>query len=260
MTSSVAPFRFARRIFLLILITLVLLPLHLLWITPLIILRRLPRTQGPFVTLWFRGLLLAFNIRVTVVNKKSLSKKQKIFLSNHISYIDILVLGAHFNGFFVAKSDIAHWPIFGFLSRVSGTLFITRERRFIKQQLKLLETHLKAKQSLIIFPEGTTGNGREILPFKSSLLNSVLEMKKKPVIQPLSLIYTKMNDKKLETQEEFDQIAWYGDMTMPPHFKNLLSQKSFNARVVIHPSIIAKEDSTPRSLSNEAFKEISSSF
>lgn len=260
MKSTLALFRFTRRILLFVILTLTLLPLHLIWIAPFILLGRLPGYQNIFVTLWFRGLLWAFNIRVTIVNRKSLSRKQKIFLSNHISYIDILVIGAYFNGFYVAKSDIARWPVFGFLSRVSGTLFITRERRYIKEQLKLLETHLKAKQSLIIFPEGTTGNGREILPFKSSLLNSVLEMKKKPVIQPLSLIYTKMNDKKLETQEEFDQIAWYGDMTMPPHFKNLLMQKNFNARVIIHPSIIAREDSTPRSLSDEAHRAIKSSF
>lgn len=252
--------RFVRRVILFILITLTLLPLHLVWLVPYLLTGKLPRRQNVFVTLWFKALLWAFNIRVTIVNKKNLSRKQKIFLSNHISYIDILVIGAYFNGFFVAKSDIAGWPVFGFLSRASGTLFITRERRFIKEQLQLLKKHLAAKQSLIIFPEGTTGNGREILPFKSSLLNSVLEMKKKPAIQPLSLVYTKMNDRKLETQEEFDTIAWYGDMTMPPHLKNLLSQKSINARVVIHPIIPVTGDSTPRGLANQAYREINTSF
>ena len=260
MTLSLAYFRLTYRVLLFIVATLGLLPLHLIWTLPGAIAGRLPRRQNPITTLWFRIILWAFNIRVTVVNKKNMSKKQKVFLCNHISYIDILVIGAYFNGFFVAKSDIAGWPIFGYLARVSGTLFITRERRFLKEQLKLLNTHLEAKQSLIIFPEGTTGNGREILPFKSSLLNAVLEMKKKPVIQPLSLSYTKMNDQKLITQEDFDHIAWYGDMTMAPHFKKLLMQKSFNARVVIHPTIVAQDDSTPRSLSNEAFREISSSF
>lgn len=253
-------FRFIRRMGWFALFTMTLLPLHLVWSFPLVLLRRLPRRQNMFVRLWFRSLLWAFGVRVTIVNKKSLSKKQKFFLCNHISYLDILVLGAYFDCFFVAKSDIASWPVFGFLARSSGTLFIVRERRFIKEQLTLLKKHLSAKQSLMIFPEGTTGNGREILPFKSSLLNAVLEMKKKPVIQPLSLIYTKLNDNKLETPEDFDQIAWYGDMTFGGHFKNLIGQKTIHARVMIHPSFAAQPDSTPRSLSNQAFEEIKSSF
>jgi lyso-ornithine lipid O-acyltransferase len=252
--------RALRRIILFVVGTVLLVPVQLFFYLPLHVLRILPRNQSPLVRVWYRYMLWVFGVRVVLVNKRNLGKKQKIFLSNHISYLDIFILGAYFNCFFVAKSDIAGWPIFGSLAKIGGTLFITRERRFLKRQLELLANHLKAKQSLLIFPEGTTSNGQEILPFKSSLLNSVMEMKQKPFIQALTLVYTHMNDKKLITQEQFDQIAWYGDMTMPPHFGNLLRQKNFTARVIIHPPIHPNTESTPKSMTAEAHSQIKNSF
>lgn len=260
MKNSLTTLRMIRRLTLLAILTIILFPFQIIWVLPSILLNRLPRFQGPIARLWFRSVVRIFNIKVTIVNKRSLSKKQKIFLSNHISYMDIPILGAYFNCFFIAKSDIAGWPIFGILSKLAGTIFVTRHRRFLKSQLAQMNKHLNAKQSLMIFPEGTTNTGQEILRFKSGLLNSVFELKKKPVIQPLSLIYTHVNEKRLETQEDFDQIAWYGDMTMKPHFLHLLKQKNFRARVVIHPAMIVTPEDDAKKIALQAYNTVKSIF
>jgi 1-acyl-sn-glycerol-3-phosphate acyltransferase len=240
--------------------TLLLLPFHMAWNLPSVIFGRLMRYQGPIATLWFRYLLWLFGIKVHVVNKRNLSKKQKIYLSNHVSYIDILIMGAHFNGFFIAKSDIASWPIFGFLSKLSGTLFITRNRRYLNVQIELMKKHLNAKQSLILFPEGTTGNGHEILHFKSGLLNVLSEVKKRPVLQPLSIRYTQINKKTLVTQEEFDKVAWYGDMVLAPHLWQLLRNKSLTARIVVHPIFHVPENFEPKSVMAKIETEVRTDF
>jgi 1-acyl-sn-glycerol-3-phosphate acyltransferase len=248
------------RIVLLIVGTVILMPFQLVWTVPSILLHHLQRYQSPIATLWFKYVLCIFGINVSVINKRNLSRRQKIYLSNHISYIDILIMGAHFNGFFIAKSDIASWPIFGFLSKITGTLFIKRNRRYLQVQIELLKKHLNAKQSLIIFPEGTTGNGHELLHFKSGLLNVLDEVKKKPVLQPLSIRYTQIDKKPLATQGDFDRVAWYGDMVLAPHLWQLLRNKSLSARVVIHPILQIPEDSTPKSLMAKVEAEIRTDF
>jgi len=260
MTSKLTYLRAIYRVILFLIGTLALVPLQIIWILPSIILHYPLRYQSPIAVLWYRYTLKIFGIKVNIVNKRNLSKKQKIYLSNHVSYIDILVLGAYFNGFFIAKSDIAKWPVFGPLSKISGTLFITRNRRYLPVQIKLLKKHLEAKQSLIIFPEGTTGNGREILHFKSGLLNVLDEVKKKPVIQPLSIRYTQINGKTLVEQEDFDKIAWYGEMTLAPHLWQLLRQKKVATRVVVHPVMPITDGSNSKSLMAQVEAEVKTDF
>lgn len=236
--------------------TLVLVPFQLVWM----LIFWYPRHQSPIVRLWFRYVRHLLNIQVTLVNKKMLSKKQKIFLGNHISYIDIIILGAAFDCFFVAKSDVASWPVFGFLSKIGGTIFISRQRAHIKNQLPLLKKHLDRGQSLYLFPEGTTSNGRSVLPFKSSLLNVLPLVRKKPVIQPVSLTYTHVNGNKMETQNDFDLMAWYGDMTMPPHLWNVFRQKSFHATITVHHAVPFHENDDIKALSTTVHDTVSQGF
>jgi 1-acyl-sn-glycerol-3-phosphate acyltransferase len=260
MISKLSYLRASYRLLLFIIGTLILLPFQILWVAPFSLTRSLMHHQSPVARLWFKYILWAFNIRVTLVNKRLLSRKQKIFLSNHISYVDILIMGAYFDGFFIAKSDIASWPIFGFFSKLTGTLFIVRNRRFLVEQIALLKKHLEEKQSLIIFPEGTTGNGHEIQHFKSGLLNAPMEMEKRPVLQPVSIRYTHINDKPLVTQEEYDNIAWYGDMVLAPHLWQLLRNKNVKARVTLHHSVTLQNDMNPKTIMAKIEAEVKSDF
>ncbi|MDB5478272.1 MAG: 1-acyl-sn-glycerol-3-phosphate acyltransferase [Alphaproteobacteria bacterium] len=260
MAGRFSHLRAVYRIFLFAAVTLVLVPLQLAWALPALLRGGNPKHQSPIVRLWYRTMLWILHIDMTIINRRVLDRGQKIFLCNHISYVDILVLGAYFDCFFVAKSDIADWPIFGFLSKVGGTIFISRQRQLVKTHLALLAGHVKSGQSLLIFPEGTTGDGREILPFKSSLLHAAFDAETALVIQPLSLAYIDMNGYSLVTQDKLDQIAWYGEMKLAPHFWNLFRQKHITAKVVIHPAIAVDAAHNSKTLCAAAHEQVKNGF
>ena len=91
-----------------------------------------------------------------------------LFAANHTSYMDIAVLGAILPASFVAKKEIAAWPVFGFLARLQRTVFVERKARHAKVQSDLISTRLAALDNLILFPEGTSGDGIRVLDFKSA--------------------------------------------------------------------------------------------
>lgn len=261
MLNKLTHLRALMRVLLLIVGTFFLVLVQLVWaLGTAVLLTKMPRRQSPIVRLWYMYCVWLSGVKVTVANKRSLSRKQKIILSNHTSYMDILVLGAAFDCFFVAKIDIAGWPIFGFLAKIGGTLFISRQRQFIKNQLTLLETHIKAKQSLLIFPEGTTNNGMTVQPFKSSLLNAAFTTERRPIIQPISLVYTRMNGQFLHTQEDYDNIAWYGDMFLAPHLWHLFRQKNVEAKIIIHPGIRITDDMDAKKITALAYSQVVEGF
>jgi 1-acyl-sn-glycerol-3-phosphate acyltransferase len=108
-------------------------------------------------------------------------------VANHISWMDIIVIQSIKPSIFVAKSDVASWPLFGWVAQMTGTIFIKREKvSDIKKALKKMKRRL-IKRSVCIFPEGTSTNGRYLLPFKSNLFQSSIDTNKS--ILPLCLRY-----------------------------------------------------------------------
>ncbi len=234
------------------LVTLVLIPFQLIF---MIIIWH-PKRQSSIVRLWYWLILKICGIRVTVAGKKHLLKGQKIILCNHISYLDILVLGAVLDCFFVAKSDVADWPVFGFLSKIGNTIFISRNRAHIRSQSQKITAALENGKTLLIFPEGTTGNGRMVLPFKSGLLNN---LPKSLSLQPVTLAYTHLNRRQMRTPSDFDKVAWYGAMTLAPHLWRVWQQRSFHSQVTIHPPFEA-QNQAPKELALRAQEIVSEGF
>lgn len=217
------------------------------------------KNQSPVVRLWYHAILRICGIHVKIKNKSLHHKPQTIYLCNHISYVDILVLGAYLDCFFVAKSDVADWPFFGFLSKIGGTIFISRDRKKVKSQVQILACHMMSGKSILIFPEGTTSNGQNVLPFKSSLLNAVTLSGHNPNIQPITLVYTHINNHRMKKQNDFDKVAWYGDMTLTPHLWHFFKQKSVHAHVTLHKTVKMTKE-TPKLITHDAFKTISDEF
>ena len=94
-----------------------------------------------------------------------------LLISNHLSYLDVIVLGSLTSSVFVAKHDVKSWPVFGWLASRAGTVYVNRERRAqVGQVADQMQTVLAADVLVILFPEGTSSDGRTVLPFKSSLL------------------------------------------------------------------------------------------
>ncbi|MDR3449871.1 MAG: lysophospholipid acyltransferase family protein [Alphaproteobacteria bacterium] len=158
-----------------------------------------------------------------------------LFVANHSSYLDIIVLGAILPAAFVAKSEVSGWPLFGFLSRVQNTVFIERRSTRAAEQRTQLQDHLAKKQNLILFPEGTSSDGLTALHFKSSLFSIVEDSgADAPItIQPVSITCTGLDGFPM-LREERPLYAWYGDMTLPPHLWNVFKRGRFNIDVIFH--------------------------
>ena len=94
-----------------------------------------------------------------------------LFAANHVSYLDITVLGSLLDASFIAKTEVAGWPLFGWLARLQRSVFIDRRARSTAHQRDSIAARLAAGEALILFPEGTSGDGNRLLPFKSALFS-----------------------------------------------------------------------------------------
>lgn len=162
-------------------------------------------------------------------------ERPSLYLSNHVSYIDIFVLG-QLPAYFIAKAEVANWPVLGTLAQFQNTLFFERKTGRAKEQLKVLQEHLEQGNSLTLFPEGTSTNGVHVEPFKSSLLESAnLESGKRVAIQPVTVAYTHYNGQLIKSQKVRDHYAWYAKMPFLSHFLGLMPRKKVNAKIHFHP-------------------------
>jgi len=161
-----------------------------------------------------------------------------LFVSNHISYLDVTAIGSVVDGSFVSRADVRDWPIFGYLSRLQRTAFIERQPRYARQQMLELSTRLGTGDRLILFPEGTSSDGNTILPFKSTLFaiaETQIEGRSIPV-QPISIAYTRLDGFPLGRLLR-PIYAWYGDMEFAPHFWQLLGYGRFRVEITVHDPI-----------------------
>ncbi len=161
-----------------------------------------------------------------------------LFVSNHISYLDVIAIGSVIDGSFVSRADIRHWPIFGFLATLQRTVFIERNPRHARQHREELTSRLSSGDRLIFFPEGTSSDGTTILPFKSSLFSAAeLEANERPVpVQPISIAYTRLDGLPLGRLMR-PLYAWYGDMDFAPHFWQLLGLGRFKVEITVHDAV-----------------------
>jgi len=183
--------------------------LHILFVIPLcvLILISTKRQQEKIIQFWCKRLLSIFEIKVEVqgLNSFLYNQKQYLMVANHISWMDIIVIQSIKPSIFVAKSDVASWPLFGWVAQMTGTIFIKREKvSDIKKALKKMKRRL-IKRSVCIFPEGTSTSGRYLLPFKSNLFQSSIDTNKS--ILPLCLRY-----KQKGTYS--DKVAFIDDMSL----------------------------------------------
>lgn len=113
-----------------------------------------------------------------------------LYIANHVSWLDILVLAGKTGSAFVAKADMAPWPVIGWLATLHNSVYVAREQRLdVGAQALAMKTALETGQPLTLFPEGTTGDGRELLAFRSSLVASVTPPPQGISIQPVAIDY-----------------------------------------------------------------------
>jgi 1-acyl-sn-glycerol-3-phosphate acyltransferase len=145
-----------------------------------------------------------------------------LLVSNHLSYLDILVIAATTPAVFVSKAEVRRWPLFGWLATLGGTVFIERARRtHVGAVNREIQSALAEGVLVVVFPEGTSTNGDEVLPFRSSLLEPALAGH-----QPISIAWLHYETPGGDAKQE---VCYWGDHEFFPHLINLLGKKSVRA-------------------------------
>ena len=142
--------------------------------------------------------------------------RQTPLVANHSSWLDIFALNAAARVFFVATAEVACWPGIGWLARATGTVFVRRVRGDAARQRTELAARLAAGHALLFFPEGTSTDGRRVLPFKPTLFAAIHE-KGAGKVQPVTVVYT------APPGEDAAYYGWWGDMEFGTHLLALLA-------------------------------------
>ncbi len=175
--------------------------------------------------LWLQRFGSIVNLHLTL--EGGLPERRALLVSNHISWLDIIVIGQYLPAYFVAKSEILNWPVIGYLAKQGGTIFIHRgNKQQIKATAEKMVWLLKQNSNIVAFPEGTTTKGDEVLHFHSSLFQPALLTRS--VIQPVAIQY----------QGEALQLApFIGDDAFVPHLIKMLCLDKIEVRVSFLPVI-----------------------
>ncbi len=170
-----------------------------------------------------------------VIQGRCTEHRPTLFVSNHVSYLDVFILGSNMPGCFIAKSEVAHWPILGQLARIQNTLFFERKGSRAHSQISIMSNHLSRNGNLILFPEGTSTEGTYVEPFKSSLFHAA-EVSENTLIQPVTLGYTKYRNKPMD-KEIRDYFAWYATMPFASHFFKMAGMHSVEIELIFLPPV-----------------------
>jgi lyso-ornithine lipid O-acyltransferase len=179
--------------------------------------------------------LLGLHVRVIGQLASGSSDRPVVYVSNHSSWVDIPVVGGVLDGCFVAKGDVAGWPVIGTIARLGRSVFVTRQRGSTVRERDSMQGLLAGGDNLILFPEGTSSDGSRVLPFRSSFF-SVAQSEARPIIQPVSVVYDRLGGLPAGRANR-PVFAWYGDMDIASHAWRLARNSGLRVTVLLHSPI-----------------------
>lgn len=189
--------------------------------------------RRPISVRYYKALCAFLRVHIRVVGVPS-RDTPTLILANHVSWLDIPVISAVTPVAFVAKSEIANWPVVGVAAKLLGTIFVDRTRRSqTNEAASEIAQRLTEGDPVVLFAEGTSSDGNRVLEFRTALVGAVTELKGKydVMLQPLSIAYTRTQGIPLGRQHR-PLVAWYGDIDFVPHFKEFLRRGAVD--VVVH--------------------------
>ena len=206
------------------------LPFHGLW--------RLFGAKSPWASIFSKS--ARWIVGVDVQFSGTPLRTNVLFIANHLSWIDILLLAGETGSAFVAKADMAPWPVLGWLARINNSVYVARDQRLdVGAQAAAMKAALETHQPLTLFPEGTTGGGLALLPFRSSLLAAVAPPPEGISIQPVAIDYAQNAAEIAWTDHESVGVnalrimARAKRLTVTLHFLPPLDHRDFSDRKAI---------------------------
>ncbi|MDI3469400.1 MAG: Acyl-CoA:1-acyl-sn-glycerol-3-phosphate acyltransferase [Pseudolabrys sp.] len=198
---------------------------------------------GPASVAYYRLLCRALRINVTI-NGAPVRGRPVLTVSNHVSWVDIVVLASVAPMVFIAKREVASWPLIGAAARVQKVVFVDRTRR---QQtgdaVREIAQRLRGGHPVVLFAEGTSGDGNHVLPFRTALIGAVEAACNdaglgEVLLQPMSICYTAQQGMAM-TMRERPIVAWYGDLDFFPHFTAFIRRGVVDVSVSFGTAIAA---------------------
>lgn len=198
--------------------------------------------------LYHRG--LAWLLRLDVIRLGDISHtRPTLFVANHVSWLDIVVLDTQVRHSFIAKHEVAGWPLFGLLAKLQRTVFIERKARRTADHRDEMVVRLEAGDNLTLFPEGTSSDGLRILPFKTPffVLAERLVRGRPLTVQPVSIAYARLN--RLPVGRRWMSIfAWVGDEDLVTHLWRYLTAGPAQVVVEFHPPVTIEQFASRKAL------------
>jgi 1-acyl-sn-glycerol-3-phosphate acyltransferase len=223
--------RFFGTVLLAALALLVLLPFHAIAV------RRGNGATMKVAQLWQRFVCRLMGIRVTVIGTPA-EDRPLLLLSNHNSWLDIPILASVAPVSFIAKQEVAGWPVVGFLARTQRTVFVDRNsRQATGTHANEVAGRLSKGDIMVLFAEGTSSDGNKVLPFRSALVGAsqrAIADGGTATVQPVAIAYPRLLGYPLGRQHR-PLVAWYGGASLLPHLKRILSEGGVDATVVFGP-------------------------
>ncbi|TPW34745.1 lysophospholipid acyltransferase family protein [Oecophyllibacter saccharovorans] len=212
--------------------------------------------------IFWKGVCRILNIEVRVLGTTpaattpGLKQRPVLFAANHSTWLDIATLGSILPTLFIGKQEISTWPLIGSLTKVGGTIFISRNRQTAEKEVQFLIKRLQKGYNIAFFPEGTSSDGTGVLPFRASLFTLAKPRARKgimpdhpiPLVQPISVAYDRLEGLPTGRNRRISVFSWFGDMELVPHIWNLGKWRSMRATIVLHPPIDPKDYPSRKSL------------
>ena len=199
--------------------------------------------------------LQVLQIKVNLQTIADAKHSSHLIISNHTSYVDVIVLAARAPYTFVTSKEIEADPFLGSICRFAGCVFVERRKiRQLYQEIEELSVLLDQGISIVIFPEATSSNGSLVLPFKRALLEAAFRTQKN--LLPFCINIMKANGAEIGAKER-DAICYYGEMGFVPHIIRLSRLKAVEINLVQLSEIDLQSFSDSKELSQFAYDSIS---
>ncbi len=210
------------------------------------------RGRVSFAVFYWHSVARLLGLQVRLVGAPILRADRPIlYVCNHSSWMDIPALGGCLRACFVAKDEVAAWPIVGTIARLGRTVFVSRSRQGIGRERDQMRERLLAGDDLILFPEGTSSDGSRVLPFHSSFFAAAYG-DVMPMIQPVSIVYDRLAGLPVGRASR-TVFAWYGDMDLAPHLWQAAQWRGKRVTLLFHPPLDPADFPSRKALSQSAW-------
>ena len=205
---------------------------------------------GFIASKYYCVLCALLRIRVRVVGNP-VRDRAVLFVSNHVSWVDIVVIGSVTPVAFVAKREVASWPLVGITAKMQRTVFVDRGRRHqTGDAVGEIVKRVASGTSVVLFAEGTSSDGNRVLPFRSALLGAIEDQSGggSILMQPMAITYIRQHGLPMGRQHR-PLVAWYGDLDFMPHIKAFIERGAVDALVTYGDPVPADRDIDRKAMS-----------